>query len=108
MTRSLSDHQFGRMPTLGNLRTGSQSERVHGLAAGAGVKRGFTFGATDEFGYQAVENLVDVRLSRDNPPFVGLDHERLRFNTMALRWLTDVHGKVIRRYWPKTAVGRYA
>ncbi len=28
--------------------------------AGAGVKRGFSFGATDEFGYQAVENVVDV------------------------------------------------
>jgi hypothetical protein len=66
--------------------------------AGAGVKKGFSFGATDEFGHQAVENVVDVHdFHATVLHLLGLDHEKLTFyNNGANRRLTDVHGKVIR------------
>ena len=66
--------------------------------AGAGVKHGFSFGATDEFGYQAVENVVDVHdFHATILHLLGLDHERLTYNHNGTsRRLTDVHGHVIR------------
>ena len=66
--------------------------------AGAGVKHGFSFGATDEFGYQAVENVVDVHdFHATILHLLGLDHERLTYNNNGTsRRLTDVHGHVIR------------
>ena len=65
--------------------------------AGAGVKQGFSFGATDELGFKAVE---DVRSLHDLHATIlhllGLDHERLTFQHNGVeRRLTDVHGNVI-------------
>jgi hypothetical protein len=65
--------------------------------AGAGVKRGFAYGATDEFGYEAVENPVRW------PDFhatvlrlLGIDHERLTYYHNGIeRRLTNVSGHVI-------------
>ena len=48
--------------------------------AGAGVKRGLSYGATDEFGYQAVENPSErLRLHATILHLLGLDHERLSY-----------------------------
>jgi hypothetical protein len=48
--------------------------------AGAGVKAPFTYGATDEFSYKAVENVVDVHdLHATILHLLGLDHERLTY-----------------------------
>lgn len=49
--------------------------------AGAGVKKGFVYGATDNFGYYAVEDRMHINdLHATMLHLVGLDHERLTFN----------------------------
>lgn len=65
--------------------------------AGAGVKGGFHYGATDEFGYKAVEKKVHVNdLHATLLHLLGLEHTRLtyRFNGRDFR-LTDVGGNVL-------------
>ena len=65
--------------------------------AGGGIKGGAHYGASDEFGYKAVENRVSVNdLHATILHLLGIDHERLTyfFNGRDFR-LTDVAGKVI-------------
>ena len=65
--------------------------------AGGGVKRGFHYGRTDDFGYKAIENKVHVNdLHATLLHLLGINHERLtyRFNGRDFR-LTDVAGTVI-------------
>ena len=66
--------------------------------AGAGVKAGVSHGATDELGYQAVENVLSVHdLNATILHLLGLDHEALTFKHNGIeRRLTDVHGHVIK------------
>jgi hypothetical protein len=92
--------EFGRMPTF-QKGTQGRDHNPKGFSAwlaGAGVKRAFSFGATDEFGHQAVENLVSVHdFHATVLHLLGLDHERLTFyQNGTQRRLTDVHGRVIR------------
>ncbi len=64
--------------------------------AGGGVKPGFVFGATDEYGYYAIENKLEIYdLHATMLHLLGLDHKRLtfRFSSRDMR-LTDVHGQV--------------
>jgi hypothetical protein len=66
--------------------------------AGGGVKGGHIYGATDEFGYNATENVCTVYdLWATVLHLMGLDHEQLtyRFGGRDLR-LTDVHGNILR------------
>ncbi len=66
--------------------------------AGGGIKGGVQYGASDDFGYKAVENRIGVNdLHATILHLLGLDHERLtyRFNGRDYR-LTDVAGNVIR------------
>jgi hypothetical protein len=92
--------EFGRMPTFqkGTLGRDHNPKGFTAWLAGAGVKPGFSFGATDEFGYEAVENVVDVHdFHATILHLLGLDHERLTYNHNGTsRRLTDVHGHVIR------------
>ena len=62
------------------------------------MKKGFSYGSTDEFGYKAVENVATVYdLHATILDILGLNHERLTFYHNGLeRRLTDVHGQVIR------------
>ena len=65
--------------------------------AGGGIKGGVTYGATDEFGYRAVENKVEIHdLHATMLHLLGIDHTKLtyRFSGRDMR-LTDVHGHVI-------------
>ncbi len=65
--------------------------------AGGGVKRGTTYGATDEFGYKAIENRVEVHdLHATMLHLMGVDHTRstFRFGGRDMR-LTDVKGHVV-------------
>jgi len=65
--------------------------------AGGGVKPGMIYGATDEFGYKAVENKVEIHdLHATILHLLGFDHEKLtfRFSGRDMR-LTDVHGHVV-------------
>ena len=91
--------EFGRMPTF---QKGSQG-RDHNPSgftcwmAGAGVKKGFSYGATDEFGYKSIENVVTVHdLHATILHLLGLEHERLTYYHNGFeRRLTDVHGEVV-------------
>ena len=66
--------------------------------AGAGVKKGITYGATDEFGYNLTENPVHVHdFQATIMHLLGIDHERLTFKHQGRRYrLTDVHGHVVK------------
>jgi len=66
--------------------------------AGAGVKKAFSYGATDEFGYRAVEKVTTIYdFHATILHLLGLDHERLTYYHNGIeRRLTDVHGQVIR------------
>jgi hypothetical protein len=92
--------EFGRMPTF-QKGTEGRDHNPSGFTAwmaGAGVKKGFNFGATDEFGHRAVNDSVSVYDFHATVLYLlGLDHEKLTFYHNGIeRRLTDVHGKVIR------------
>ncbi|MBS0207684.1 MAG: DUF1501 domain-containing protein [Planctomycetes bacterium] len=66
--------------------------------AGGGIKGGTVYGATDDYGYYAVENKVEVHdLHATMLHLLGLDHKRstYRFGGRDMR-LTDVHGEVVK------------
>ncbi|GIW98894.1 MAG: sulfatase [Pirellulaceae bacterium] len=99
--------EFGRTPTVELPKEGSNQGKVNGRdhnhwgftmwMAGGGVRGGTVYGATDEFGFKAVENRVHVHdLHATMLHLLGFDHKRFTY-----RWagrdfrLTDVHGRVI-------------
>jgi hypothetical protein len=65
--------------------------------AGGGVKKGYVHGATDEFGFAAVENRVHVHdLHATMLKLLGFDHEKLTYRYAGRDFrLTDVHGHVV-------------
>ena len=91
--------EFGRMPTYQKGANG-RDHNPHGFTvwlAGAGVKRGFSYGATDEFGYKATQNVTTIYdLHATLLHLLGIDHERLSYyHNGTERRLTDVHGEVV-------------
>ena len=66
--------------------------------AGAGVKKGASYGMTDEFGYNVAEDGVHVHdLQATLLHLLGVDHERLTYRFQGRRYrLTDVHGRVVK------------
>jgi hypothetical protein len=96
--------EFGRTPAveLVNGKPGHGRDHNHwGFTvwlAGAGVKGGCVHGATDEFGYRAVENKVHVHdLHATILHLLGFDHTRLTYRYAGRDYrLTDVHGNVVR------------
>ena len=92
--------EFGRMPTFQKGASG-RDHNPKGFTvwlAGAGVKRAFSHGATDDFGYQAAQDVTTIYdLHATLLHLLGLDHQRLSFYHNGIeRRLTDVHGQVIR------------
>jgi hypothetical protein len=69
-----------------------------GWIAGGGFKAGMTYGQTDEFGYNVVENPVQVHdLQATLLYALGIDHEKLIFKYQGRRYrLTDVEGSVVK------------
>ena len=65
--------------------------------AGAGIKPGYTYGETDEFGYNIAKNPVHVHdFQATIMRLMGIDHEKLTFKHQGRRYrLTDVHGNVV-------------
>jgi len=100
--------EFGRTPSvelanplIGNAKTSGLDHNHYGFSmwlAGGGIKGGITHGATDEFGFQAVEKPVHVHdLHATILHLLGLDHERFTFPYAGRDFrLTDVHGKVVK------------
>ena len=92
--------EFGRTPTAQGNRDG-RDHNPHAFSmwlAGGGVKAGSVVGATDDFGYYAVENKVHMHdLHATILHLMGLDHERLTYRHAGRDFrLTDVKGRVVR------------
>jgi arylsulfatase A-like enzyme len=66
--------------------------------AGGGVRGGYVHGATDEFGFKAVQNPVHVHdLHATMLQLLGFDHTKLTFRHAGRDFrLTDVHGNVVK------------
>lgn len=92
--------EFGRMPFLQGNGTGRDHnpDAFTCFLAGAGVKKGFSYGESDDFGSKAVVNPVEVYdFNATLLHLMGLDHERLSYYHNGLeRRLTNVHGHVIK------------
>jgi uncharacterized protein (DUF1501 family) len=91
--------EFGRMPTFQKGANG-RDHNPHGFTAwlaGAGVRRGVSYGATDEFGHKAATDPCTIYdLHATILHLCGLDHERLTvYHNGTHRRLTDVHGRVL-------------
>jgi len=65
--------------------------------AGAGLKKGIVYGATDKFGFAATENKVHVHdLHATLLHLLGFDHEKFTYRYAGRDFrLTDVHGQVV-------------
>jgi hypothetical protein len=99
--------EFGRTPVVEMPKKGSNQGKMNGRdhnhygftcwMAGGGVKGGQAVGATDELGFQAVENRVHVHdLHATILRLVGYDHKRLTYRYAGRDFrLTDVHGRVV-------------
>ncbi len=91
--------EFGRMPTFQQGASG-RDHNPRGFTvwlAGAGVKAPCSYGATDEFGYRAIEDVTTIYdLHATLLHLLGLDHERLiYYHNGSQRRLTDVHGELL-------------
>ena len=96
--------EFGRTPMM-EASTGvnflgrdHHNEAFTMWMAGAGIKKGFTHGETDEIGYSGIEGKVhvhDIQATILNQ--LGLDHERTTYRFQGRDYrLTDVHGHVVK------------
>lgn len=91
--------EFGRTPmSQGGSGRDHHMKGFSVLLAGGGIKRGLTYGATDEFGYHAAENRMSVHdLHATMLHLLGIDHERLTYRFQGRDYrLTDVHGRIVR------------
>jgi hypothetical protein len=99
--------EFGRTPTVELPQKGSNAGKINGRdhnhwgftmwLAGGGVRGGYVHGATDEFGFKAVEKPVHVHdLHATLLKLIGFDHEKFTYRYAGRDFrLTDVHGTVV-------------
>lgn len=92
--------EFGRMPMF-QMGTFGRDHNPLGFTcwlAGGGAKAGFSYGATDEFGFRAQENVITPHdFHATILHLLGLQHDRLTYYHNGIeRRLTDVHGRVVR------------
>jgi membrane-anchored protein YejM (alkaline phosphatase superfamily) len=91
--------EFGRTPFAQGKN--GRDHNQYGFSmwmAGAGIRGGTIYGATDEFGYKAIENKAEIHdLHATMLHLTGINHEQLtyRFSGRDMR-LTDVHGVVLK------------
>jgi hypothetical protein len=97
--------EFGRTPSVELDGSGvakyGRDHNPYGFTvclAGGGIKGGTTYGATDEFGFKAVENVVHVHdLHATILQLLGFDHEKFTYRYAGRDFrLTDVYGKVVK------------
>ncbi|QDU56623.1 DUF1501 domain-containing protein [Aeoliella mucimassa] len=91
--------EFGRMPMF-QAGTFGRDHNPNGFTCfmtGAGVKPGMSYGATDEFGFKATENVLSPHdFHATILHLMGLDHKKLTYYHNGIeRRLTNVHGNVI-------------
>jgi hypothetical protein len=99
--------EFGRTPSVELPKQGANQGKMNGRdhnhwgfstwLAGGGVRGGYIYGATDEFGYKAVENRVHVHdLHATILKLMGFDHTKFTYRYAGRDFrLTDVHGQVV-------------
>jgi hypothetical protein len=99
--------EFGRTPVVELPKQGANAGKINGRdhnhwgfttwMAGGGVKGGYVHGATDEFGFKAVEKPVHVHdLHATILKLIGFDHEKFTYRYAGRDFrLTDVHGHVV-------------
>lgn len=93
--------EFGRTPVAELPQLNGRDHNHYGFTcwlAGGGVRGGTVYGATDEFGFRAMEKPVHVHdLHATMLHLLGFDHTRLTYRYAGRDFrLTDVHGTVIR------------
>jgi hypothetical protein len=100
--------EFGRTPTVELPTPGANAGKINGRdhnhhgftmwLAGGGVRGGYVHGATDEFGFKAVDDPVHVHdLHATLLQLLGFDHTKLTFRHAGRDFrLTDVHGNVVK------------
>jgi hypothetical protein len=93
--------EFGRTPVAELPQLSGRDHNHYGFSmwlAGGGVKGGMTYGATDEFGFRAVEKKVHVHdLHATVLHLLGFDHEKLTYRYAGRDFrLTDVSGTVVK------------
>ena len=89
--------EFGRTPMAQGSGRDHHMKGFTMWLAGAGIKGGMSYGATDELGYNVAENVVEVHdLHATMLHLLGINHKRLtyRFRGRDFR-LTDVAGHVV-------------
>jgi hypothetical protein len=96
--------EFGRTPfiqgTLTNTKRWGRDHHPYAFTiwmAGAGIQPGISYGASDEFGHNVVQDPVHVHdFQATILHLLGINHEQLTFKFQGRRFrLTDVHGKVV-------------
>ena len=93
--------EFGRTPVAELPGLSGRDHNHYGFSvwlAGGGIKGGMSYGATDEFGFRAVEKPVSVHdLHATMLHLMGFDHEKLTFRQAGRDFrLTDVSGEVVK------------
>jgi hypothetical protein len=91
--------EFGRTPmSQGGNGRDHHNKGFSVWMAGGGIKPGISYGATDELGYHAVQDPVDVHdLHATMQHLLGIDHTRLTYRFQGRDYrLTDIKGKVIK------------
>ena len=100
--------EFGRTPTVELPKEGANAGKINGRdhnhwgftmwLAGGGTRGGHVHGATDEFGFKAIENRVHVHdLHATLLHLMGFDHEKLTYRHAGRDFrLTDVHGRLVK------------
>jgi hypothetical protein len=93
--------EFGRTPVAELPALSGRDHNHYGFSmwlAGGGVRGGYAHGATDDFGFAAVEDKVHVHdLHATILRLLGFDHERLTYRYAGRDFrLTDVHGRVVK------------
>lgn len=104
-TLILCGGEFGRTPAVeiplgGSSPPTGRDHNHHGFSvwlAGGGIRGGQAYGATDEFGYRAIDKPVHVHdLHATMLQLMGFDHEKLTYRHAGRDFrLTDLHGKVV-------------
>lgn len=92
--------EFGRTPTAQGGGKNGRDHNPHGFTywmAGGGVKGGFSYGETDDFGFYATQDKVHVHdLHATILHLMGIDHERLTYQYGGRDFrLTDVEGRIV-------------
>jgi hypothetical protein len=95
--------EFGRTPMAQSDKGGAgRDHHMKGFSmflAGGGIRGGITHGATDELGYNAVEDVVTVHdLHATMLHLLGIQHTKLTYKFQGRDFrLTDVHGEVVKK-----------